>query len=133
MAFYGFAILAASKINQLPAQVFIPENGFISINPPLVPGRISSLSTKTTHPLFIEMLQSLLTGLGLPIQLELPYRFKSKGQMLKECMNQNLISELASDSTSCGRFRSYKRRHCGRCLPCMIRKSAFLSWGPKKI
>lgn len=132
LAFYGFAILAASEISQSPVQVFIPENGFISINPPLLPGRVSSLSTRTTHPLFIEMLQSLLTGLGLSIHLELPYRFKSKGQMLKECLDQSLISQLASDSTSCGRFRSYNRRHCGRCLPCMIRKSAFLSWGQNK-
>lgn len=128
LAFYAFAVLAASKIKQPLVPVFIPENGFISINPPLVPGRVSSLSTRTTHPLFIQKLQELLTGMKLPIELKLPYRFKTKGQMLIECRDQTLITQLASDSTSCGRFRTYKRRHCGRCLPCMIRKSAFLAW-----
>lgn len=130
LAFYAFAVLAASKVAASPVQVFVPENGFICINPPLVPGRVASLSTRTTHPLFIEMLQELLNGLGITVRLELPYRFRTKGQMLRECEDQVLLSTFAADSTSCGRFRTYNRRHCGRCVPCMIRKSAFLAWEP---
>lgn len=128
LAFYGFAVLAASQIAATPVQVFIPENGFICINPPLVPGRVSSLSTRTTHPMFIAMLQALLTGLGVEVRLELPYQFKTKGEMLRECLNPDLLRAWAADSTSCGRFRTYNRVHCGRCVPCMIRKSAFLAW-----
>jgi len=128
LAFYGFAVLAASRISSSPVQVYVPENGFICVNPPLVPGRVASLSTRTTHPLFIKMLQELLDGVGLAIRLELPYRFKTKGEMLRECANQILLSAFASDSTSCGRFRTYNRTHCGRCVPCMIRRGAFLSW-----
>lgn len=132
LAFYGFAVLAASRIiAETPVQVFIPENGFICINPPLVPGRVASLSTRTTHPLFIEMLQELLTGLDVSVQFELPYRFKTKGQMLRDCLNQELLGTWAADSTSCGRFRTYNRKHCGRCVPCLIRKSAFLAWNPQ--
>jgi hypothetical protein len=130
LAFYAFAVLAASRIAGAPVQVFIPENGFICINPPLVPGRVASLSTRTTHPMFIAELQGLLDGLGIGVQLELPYRFKTKGEMLRECADQALLSRVASDSTSCGRFRTYNRTHCGRCVPCMIRRAAFLAWGP---
>jgi hypothetical protein len=130
LAFYGFAVLAASRIAATPVQVFIPENGFICINPPLVPGRVSSLSTRTTHPLFIAELQHLLNGLGIAVEFELPYRFKTKGEMLRECADQNLLSSVAADSTSCGRFRTYNREHCGRCVPCMVRRAAFLAWGP---
>ncbi len=129
LAFYGFAVVAASKIAGQSVQVFVPENGFICVNPPLVPGRVASLSTRTTHPLFIEQLQMLLDGLGVGVRLELPYRFKTKGQMLRECADQALLSTLASDSTSCGRFRTYNRQHCGRCVPCMIRRAAFVAWG----
>jgi 7-cyano-7-deazaguanine synthase in queuosine biosynthesis len=132
LAFYAFAVLAASQVAKNPVQVFVPENGFICINPPLVPGRVSSLSTKTTHPQFITMLQRLLDGLGVPVRLELPYQFKTKGQMLKECRNQPLLQQLAAKSTSCGRFRTYNRKHCGRCVPCMIRKAAFLAWEPAR-
>lgn len=130
LAFYGFAVLAASQIPGSPVQIFVPENGFICINPPLVPGRVSSLSTRTTHPLFIRMLQELLDGLSVPVVFELPYRFKTKGEMLADCRNKPFLRDLAADSTSCGRFRTYNRVHCGRCVPCMIRKSAFLSWEP---
>ncbi|EPL2634443.1 7-cyano-7-deazaguanine synthase [Achromobacter mucicolens] len=130
LAFYGFAVLAASRIVGNPVQVFVPENGFICINPPLVPGRVSSLSTRTTHPQFIEMLQALLDGLAVPVTLELPYRFKTKGQMLQQCQDQALLRAFAAHSTSCGRFRTYNRKHCGRCVPCMIRKAAFLAWDP---
>jgi hypothetical protein len=77
-------------------------------------------------------MQELLDGVGLDIALELPYRFKTKGQMLQECLNQDLLKELASGTTSCGRFRTYNRQHCGRCVPCMIRKGAFHAWGPGK-
>lgn len=132
LAFYAFAVLAASRLAGERVQVFVPENGFICINPPLVPGRVSSLSTKTTHPQFIAMMQELLDGLGVGVTLELPYRFKTKGQMLQECLNQPLLEELASDTTSCGRFRTYNRTHCGRCVPCMIRKGAFHAWGPDR-
>ncbi|MBN8726976.1 MAG: hypothetical protein J0H15_04645 [Xanthomonadales bacterium] len=132
LAFYGFAIMAASRIAGAPVQVFIPENGFICVNPPLVPGRVSSLSTRTTHPMFIAELQELLDGLGIAVKFELPYRFKTKGQMLRECADQTLLSTVAADSTSCGRFRTYNRVHCGRCVPCMIRRAAFLAWGPRR-
>lgn len=130
LAFYGFAVMAASKIASRPVEVFVPENGFICVNPPLLPGRVASLSTRTTHPLFIDKLQQLLDGLDIGVSLELPYRFKTKGQMLRECADQTLLATVASDSTSCGRFRTYNRKHCGRCVPCMIRRAAFLAWGP---
>ncbi|MGE4532370.1 Qat anti-phage system QueC-like protein QatC [Halomonas sp.] len=125
LAFYAFAVLAASRVPEAEPQIFIPENGFICVNPPLVPGRVSSLSTRTTHPLFIGMLQELLNGLGVGVQLELPYRFMTKGEMMRNCRNPELLQRWASDSTSCGRFRTYNRTHCGRCVPCMIRRAAF--------
>lgn len=128
LAFYAFAVLAASRLDVPRPTIFIPENGFICVNPPLVPGRVSSLSTRTTHPLFISKLQQVLDGVGVDVQLELPYRFKTKGEMMNECLDQVRLLELASDTTSCGRFRTYNRTHCGRCVPCMIRRAAFNAW-----
>ena len=130
LAFYAFAVLASTRINLPKPQIYIPENGFICINPPLVPGRVSSLSTRTTHPLFIDTLQSVLDELGITVELILPYRFQTKGEMMRSCLDQKRLSELASGSTSCGRFRTYNRQHCGRCVPCLIRRAAFLAWRP---
>lgn len=128
MAFYAFAVLASSRLKTPKTTIYVPENGLICINPPLLPGRVSSLSTKTTHPLFLSMLQHVLTERGIEVELVLPYRFKSKGEMMNECLDQVRLSQYASDSTSCGRFQTYKNTHCGRCIPCLIRRSAFEAW-----
>jgi len=129
MAFYGLAVLATSLLSTKKPEILVAENGFISLNPPLLPGRMASLSTRTTHPLFMHMLQELLEGIGIEASLLMPYRFKTKGEMLRECANQTVLETYACDTTSCGRFRTYNRTHCGRCVPCMVRKAAIHHWG----
>jgi hypothetical protein len=129
MAFYGLAVLASSLLTVEQPEIIVPENGFISVNPPLLPGRMASLSTRTTHPQFMQQLQDVLPLLGVNVLLKMPYRFKTKGEMLVECADQATLGQFASDTTSCGRFRTYNRTHCGRCVPCMVRKAAFLHWG----
>jgi hypothetical protein len=44
-------------------------------------------------------------------------------------LDQALLSTEASVSTSCGRFQRFNYRHCGRCVPCQIRRAAFTAWG----
>jgi hypothetical protein len=129
MAFYGLAVLATSLLTVNRPDILVPENGFISINPPLLPGRMASLSTRTTHPQFMALLQKLFDGVGVDAQLSMPYRFKTKGEMLAQCADQALLMSYACDTTSCGRFRTYNRTHCGRCVPCMVRKAAIQRWG----
>lgn len=129
MAFYGLAVLATSLLAVKRTEILVPENGFISINPPLLPGRMASLSTRTTHPQFMTFLQKLLDAVGVNAQLCMPYRFMTKGEMLAQCADQTLLARFACDSTSCGRFRTYNRTHCGRCVPCMVRKAAIQRWG----
>jgi len=130
MGFYGLAVLSASLLSAPQAEIIVPENGFISVNPPLLPGRMASLSTRTTHPLFMRQLQAALPLLGVDVRLTMPYQFKTKGEMLAECADQVALATYASGTTSCGRYRTYNRTHCGRCVPCMVRKAAFIRWNP---
>jgi hypothetical protein len=129
MVFYGLAVLATSLLTVNRPEILVPENGFISINPPLLPGRMASLSTRTTHPQFMGLLQKLFNAVGVDAHLSMPYRFKTKGEMLAQCGDQALLTKYACDTTSCGRFRTYNRTHCGRCVPCMVRKAAIQHWG----
>lgn len=128
--FLAFGALAASSIQ--PANhncsLFVPENGFISYNVPLTTLRIGSLSTRTTHPYFLGLIQNLWNRVGLNINIVNPYQFKTKGEMLLDCSNQTMLQQLASNSTSCGRFGRYKLKHCGRCVPCLVRQAAFFRW-----
>jgi hypothetical protein len=108
--------------------LFVCENGLIALNPPLTPARVGSLSTRTTHPVVLARFQSLLSNLGLRVNVLNPYEAKTKGEMLSECKDQAFLQKLATQSTSCGRFKYYGYKHCGRCVPCLVRRAAFEKW-----
>jgi hypothetical protein len=67
----------------------------------------------------------------LPVRLELPYQFKNQRPEPTSVSNQPLLQQLAAD-TELRRFRTYNRKHCGRCVPCMIRKAALIAWDPAR-
>lgn len=128
---YGVAIATTlAQYNEGDEVIlYVCENGFISVNPPLTGGRLGSLSTRTTHPVVFALLQRLLNNAGLRIRIENPYRFKTKGEMLLEAATQELLQASAFHTTSCGRFNHFGYRHCGRCVPCQVRRAAFKKWG----
>jgi hypothetical protein len=111
--------------------LYVCENGLISINPPLTDARLGGLSTRTTHPVFIAHFQRLLENAALRVELRCPYRFKTKGEMLSECRDQTYLRKRAHEAISCGRYRRNGFRHCGRCVPCLIRRAAFVRWKHK--
>lgn len=125
--FLAYGLLAASALGAL--QLVVPENGFISMNVPLTNLRIGSLSTRTSHPYFLRQIQRIWAAVGLNIEVLNPYQFRTKGELLAGCHRQDLLQDLASQSTSCGRFGHYGYRHCGRCIPCLVRRAAFRRWG----
>lgn len=128
IVFFAFAALAATGLpisgNQ-SKEIIVSENGFISLNISLNPSRVSSLSTKTTHPVYMDYLRHIWQALGLNLVLVTPYQFCTKGEMVRNCMNQSLLRTLLGSSVSCGKYGVHKLTHCGRCVPCMVRRAAF--------
>jgi 7-cyano-7-deazaguanine synthase in queuosine biosynthesis len=133
VAFLAYGVLVASSLERYrqgeDVVLYVCENGFISVNPPLTGARVGSLSTRTTHPVFLTRYQALLNAAGLRVQIQNPYRLMTKGEMMLACKDQILLRKLAHLSTSCGRFLRYGHKHCGRCVPCLIRRAAFQKWG----
>lgn len=135
IGFFAFAAVAADHLAAVkaglssPVDVFVPENGLISLNVPLNPGRVGSLSTKTTHPVFMERLQKLWEALGIPAVLRLPYAAMTKGEMMSSCKVSDVLAQVASQATSCGRFVRNGYKHCGRCVPCLVRRASFIRAG----
>lgn len=126
--FYSLAVVAADAVASTN-KVLIPENGLIALNVPMDAHRLGSLSTRTAHPHFIRSMSQLVTALGVDVTLENPYRFKTKGEMARECGDRDLLAELAPVSMSCShpaqvRFESAPPQHCGRCVPCLIRRAS---------
>lgn len=134
IVFLAYGVLMATTLTRYHSgeevTLYVCENGFIALNPPLTGGRLGSLSTRTTHPVVFALLQQVLDAAGLRVRIVNPYKFKTKGEMLRECLNQELLAVHAHQTTSCGRFKQFGYSHCGRCVPCQVRRAAFpcLEW-----
>ncbi|MEG0619062.1 MAG: Qat anti-phage system QueC-like protein QatC [Bacilli bacterium] len=130
IVFYSFALVTSELLDSNASKkIIVPENGFISLNVPLNLGRFGSLSTKTTHPIILKGLENIWKKVGLDIQLINPYQFLTKGEMIKYCKNTKLLKSYISTTTSCSRYLTYSYRHCGRCVPCLVRRAAFKAGG----
>jgi 7-cyano-7-deazaguanine synthase in queuosine biosynthesis len=126
LLFIAYGALAATSLwrrKGKAVELFIPENGFIAVNPPLTHRRLGSLSTRTTHPFFLAHLQEIFDRIGMGVLLRNPYAGLTKGEMITRCQNPTSIRYL-STSYSCGKGKRLNM-HCGRCVPCLIRRAAF--------
>lgn len=127
--FLALGTLVASAFGN-PLPLYVPENGLISLNVPLTPARSGTLSTRTTHPYFIGLFRELLRLIGLNTTIETPYRFQTKGEMLAGAANSAVLRAVAPKTLSCshpdvGRYqRVSPGRHCGYCVPCLIRRAS---------
>ena len=102
--FLAYAVLLATALKRYheghAVPLYVCENGFISINPAMTPGRLGSLSTRTTHPVFISLFQRLLDAAGLRVKVENPYQLLTKGEMLASCADQAFLKKNAHTTTS---------------------------------
>ncbi len=132
--FFSHAVVLASSVNH-PVKLVIPENGLISLNVPLTSSRLGSSSTRTTHPFYLSLFQRLLGNLKIIVNIWNPYQFKTKGEMIRECSGIEFLQKNIANTMSCshpdlGRYaRESEARHCGYCLPCVIRRSAIKNAG----
>ncbi|NJK91771.1 MAG: hypothetical protein HC904_08080 [Blastochloris sp.] len=129
--FFSIAALAASSLGK-SVPVLVPENGLIALNVPLDRLRVGALSTRTTHPFFIARFNEIVRILGINANFVNPYRFKTKGEMARNCADPKFIKETAKDTISCsspgkGRYQGNSPGHCGHCMPCLIRRASLVA------
>lgn len=129
LLFIGLALLTAEPKD---VNIIVPENGTVSLNYPLSPSRRSSCSTRTTHPTFLMYVEQIFGELGIKTKIENPYKFRTKGEMVKSCSNKVLLEKILTQSNSCGK-RGHRAHwddsgtHCGICMPCIYRRSALIN------
>jgi hypothetical protein len=128
--FIALAAFAGSAIGT-PFPIYVPENGLISLNVPLDPTRLASNSTRTTHPFYFHRWNELLEILGIHGTVQNPYWNNTKGEMILHCGRPDILKATAHLSISCakpahGRWDASSEKHCGYCLPCIIRRASFL-------
>ena len=100
IVFLSYGVLLATALNPYldgrEVTLYVCENGFISLNPPMTGSRLGSLSTRTTHPLFLRLFQQLLSSADIRVQLKNPYQYMTKGEMIRACTNQALLKEICT-------------------------------------
>jgi len=128
------AALTLAAADEPETPVYVPENGFIGINVPLTRARVGSASTRTTHPHFMHLLATAAAAIGVSNPVINPYRLRTKGEMLAESRNAELLHRLTPLSVSCShpetaRYVGRKQGNCGYCFPCLIRRASLAHVG----
>ncbi|GFO82767.1 MAG: hypothetical protein A49_23940 [Methyloceanibacter sp.] len=127
--FLALGVAVASALGD-DVPLIVPENGLISLNIPLTGTRVGSSSTRTTHPHFIAGMRDVLSMLGIPVVIELPYRHATKGEMLKHVADEDALQAMLPLTMSCSHPEASRWEgatpgtHCGYCFPCLIRRAA---------
>lgn len=127
--FLGLGISVASALGS-DVPLVVPENGLISLNVPMTSTRVGSSSTRTTHPYFIAGVRQTLSRLGIKNQIVMPYRHKTKGEMLSEVADSEVTRSLIALTMSCSHPEVARWEgatpgtHCGYCFPCLIRRAS---------
>lgn len=130
-----FIAIALQIAEYNKSKIVIPENGSVSLNYPLSPSRRSSCSTRTTHPVVIHLVKNLFESFGLSVEIENPYEFMTKGEMVRNCKDQPYLLSILPDSNSCGKrtrrqffYDNRHATHCGHCMPCMYREASLIGF-----
>lgn len=132
-----FLALGLATASLTGAPLWIPENGFASLNPPLGADQLGALSTRTTHPWVLSELTRIGGLVGAHAEISNPFADQTKGEMfrwLAEQVGADPASEFLSATNSCG-FTSRRwlripaHKHCGTCFGCLVRRASFLAAG----
>lgn len=132
LLFVTLGLAAAAARGSVP--LWIPENGYASLNPPLTLERMGALSTRTTDPLFLQRTSELLAEVGAHADLTNPYADATKGEMFSEVadrIGKDDANRLLRQSHSCAHQRLPMQYghgpslQCGACFGCLVRRAAF--------
>lgn len=132
-----FLALGLAIAERAGSTLWIAENGFASLNPPLGPDRRGSLSTRTTHPRLLRELSALMQSVGGHGLLENPFEALTKGEMFSrvvDAVGADAASEYLSSTNSCSHTDARYSgapvgSSCGVCFGCLVRRAAFIASG----
>lgn len=130
--YMSLGVLAAEGLSA--SELWVPENGFTSINPPLSAARGGTLTTRSTHPHTFELVQTLVNNLGISVAVTNPFEDRTKGELVA-LAGADLVSsrwlDATRDSYSCGvgntqLYGGNPNHNCGLCVACIVRRASFI-------
>jgi hypothetical protein len=135
LLFLALGVAAATGTSAV--ELWVPENGWVSLNVPLDGSRRGSLSTRTTHPGLLDEFSGLIADLGIGVSIRNPWDGQTKGDLVRwvaDKWNEEAASRAFSATNSCAksdmRFLELPPNvHCGVCYACLVRRGAFQAAG----
>jgi 7-cyano-7-deazaguanine synthase in queuosine biosynthesis len=130
--FTSFAAVAAAMHGL--SDIFICENGVMSLNVPISDARKGSRSTRHAHPLYLLHFNQLINALyERRFNVQNPFSFWTKGEEVKLLGATNLYP-MIKDTVTCWGYPNQTLRyphsnHCGYCLPCIVRRVSLIASG----
>lgn len=106
--------------------VFLPENGIVSLNLPKTEQAVGARSSRSTHPRFVREFQEMASSLlGRSFHVENPFIFRTKAEVLR-ILEEAELAELLELAVSCAHTRAATKAtpHCGDCSQCVDRRFA---------
>jgi 7-cyano-7-deazaguanine synthase in queuosine biosynthesis len=104
-------------------EVYINENGVLAVHVPMTPARLGSYSTRTAWPALLERFgQTATDALGTQVEVHNNLLHLTKPEVAGEGIRLGHTKALA-ETISCWSI-GRTNRHCGWCVPCLIRRVA---------
>lgn len=104
--------------------VFIPDNGIVTLNLPKTPQLAGTLASRSTHPKFIYRFQELC-DIVFPGKIHIinPLLFLTRTETMS-ILSHYHCEELLQETVSCAKARGRPRAtpHCGICSQCVDRR-----------
>lgn len=108
------------------ATVTLGENGVMAINCPLTAGRVGGFSTHTAHPDTLALMSALFSQIhAAEVSIVNPLALRTKTEVVRDLVVGR--PSLLARTHSCWIART--GTHCGRCVPCLVRRFAVAASG----
>jgi 7-cyano-7-deazaguanine synthase in queuosine biosynthesis len=131
-SFLYLSLGAATAMTLDIDKIVMAENGIMSPGIPFSPARIGPFTTRTAHPVYMKAFQDWFSRVGqCHIRISNPFEYRTKAEVLSLIEKEHMELTLGKTS-SCFKLQWARRKgkgHCGYCVPCIIRRSAFLTQG----
>lgn len=127
-----FAALGAAVAGQVGVgRVLLPDNGYVSTNPPISGQLVGALASRGTHPAFLRLVNRLLARVfpaGVVVENPLADRTRAEAFGV---LGRAGVPDLLVGTRSCGnhRGRTDAVPHCGGCSQCVDRRVAAIAAG----
>jgi 7-cyano-7-deazaguanine synthase in queuosine biosynthesis len=126
LLFLALGVMAAHAAEV--SEVYLCENGILTAALPLTPARSGSLSTRSTHPLALQLLGEILELADCDCNILNPFVHQTKGEAVRTFLKPPFSPSENLQTVSCW-AAGRQNRQCGGCIPCLLRRIALLASG----